>query len=130
MTQTIPAVDYLVVGDDPHLVSQECADCGALYFDRRNACAKCFGTTFGTRRLASEGVVRGFTIVQRGSKSGPYTSVVVELTGGGVVKSNLIGITDPALIQPEMKVSLVTFEVGVDDDGTKAVAFGFEPIGA
>ncbi|MCZ4653633.1 OB-fold domain-containing protein [Gordonia amicalis] len=130
MTQTIPAVDYLVVGDDPHLVSKECTDCGALYFDRRNACAKCFGTNFGTRRLSNEGIVRAYTVVQRGSKSGPYTSVVVELQGGGIVKANLIGVTDPARIEPEMKVRLVTFEAGVDDDGTQAVAFGYEPIGA
>jgi uncharacterized OB-fold protein len=130
MTQTVPAVDYLVLGEDPHLVAQECGTCGALYFDRRNACAKCSATTFGTRELSNEGVVRAFTIVQRGAKSGPFTSVVVDLDGGGVVKANLVGITDPARIQPQTKVRLVTFEAGTDDEGTVAVAFGYEPIGA
>lgn len=130
MTQTIPAVDYLVLGDDPHLVANECRQCGALYFDRRNACAKCFATSFGSKRLAGEGVVRGYTVVQRGSKSGPYTSAVIELAGGGVVKANLVGVTDPTLIEPETKVRLVTFDAGTDDDGTTAVAFGYEPIGA
>jgi len=33
--------DYLVLGDDPHLVASECTECGARYFDRRNACANC-----------------------------------------------------------------------------------------
>lgn len=130
MTQSIPAVDYLVLEDSPHLVAQECRNCSALYFDRRNACAKCSGTEFGTHRLANEGVVRAYTIVQRGAKSGPFTSAVIELTGGGVVKANLIGVADPQSIQPEMKVRLVTFEAGVDDDGTVAVAFGYKPIGA
>ncbi|MBD0859812.1 OB-fold domain-containing protein [Gordonia sp. zg691] len=130
MTQTIPAVDYLVLGDNPHLVARECANCAALYFDRRNACAKCSGTSFTTRQLATEGVVRAFTVVMRGAKTGPYTSAVVELVGGGVVKANLLGITDPAQILPETKVRLTTFEAGTDDDGTVAVAFGFEPIGA
>lgn len=129
MTQTIPAVDYLVVGDSPHLVSRECEQCSALYFDRRNACAKCFGTSFTQRELSTEGVLHAYTIVQRGAKSGPFTSAVVKLDGGGVVKANLVGVADPARIHPEMKVRLTTFDVGTDDDETVAVAFGFEPIG-
>jgi len=130
MTQSVPAVDYLVLGDDPHLQAQECLQCGALYFDRRNACAKCSATAFGRRRLSNEGVLRAFTIVQRGAKSGPFTSAVVELSGGGMVKANLLGVTDPVQIHPEMKVRLTTFAAGTDDDGTVAVAFGYEPIGA
>ena len=41
MAQQIPLVDYLVLGDDPHLVANECTSCGARFFDRRNACADC-----------------------------------------------------------------------------------------
>jgi len=130
MTRSIPAVDYLVLGEDPHLVASECRQCAALYFDRRNACAMCSTTDFTSRRLSNEGVVRAYTIVQRGAKSGPFTSAVVELTGGGVVKANLIGVADPAAIHPETKVRLTTFDVGTDDDGVVAVAFGYEPIGA
>ena len=132
MTQTVPAVDYLVLGDDPHLVAHECSSCGALYFDRRNACAKCSATEFGRKQLSNEGVVRAFTIVHRAAKGlpAPYTSVVVELDEGGVVKANLVGVTDPEGVQPEMKVRLTTFPAGEDDDGTVAVAFGYEPIGA
>lgn len=129
MSNSIPAVDYLVLGDDPHLVARECTQCSALYFDRRNACARCSAKEFGTRRLANEGVVRAYTVVERGAKAGPFTSAVVELAGGGVVKANLVGVTEPERIQPETKVRLVTFDVGTDDDGTTAVAFGYEPIG-
>ena len=46
MTKQIPLVDYLVLGDPPHLVAHECTTCGARYFGRRNACASCFGTEF------------------------------------------------------------------------------------
>ncbi|OZD59751.1 hypothetical protein CH263_22380 [Rhodococcus sp. 06-1059B-a] len=128
MTQTIPAVDYLVVGDNPHLVAHACEQCSALYFDRRNACAKCFGTLFKKRDLATEGVLHAYTMVQRGARSGPFMSVVVKLDGGGVVKANLVGVANPDHVHPEMKVRLTTFDVGTDDDGTVAVAFGFEPI--
>lgn len=128
----IPVVDYLVLGDDPHLEAHECRACGALYFDRRNACAKCSKADFGRKRLTGEGVVRAYTIVHRAAKGleAPYASVVVELQDGGVVKANLRGVTDPALIQPDLKVRMVTFPAGQDDDGTTAVAFGYEPIGA
>lgn len=132
MADTIPAVSYLEIGDEPHLVAHECAHCSALYFDRRSACAKCSGTAFGSRALATEGVLRAFTIVHRAAKGqdAPYTSCVVELDGGGVVKANLRGVTEPDLITPDLKVRLVTFPAGQDDDETTAIAFGFEPIGA
>ena len=37
MADQIPLVDYLMLGDEPHLVANECTGCGARYFDRRNA---------------------------------------------------------------------------------------------
>ncbi len=52
MSNEIPLVDYLVLGDDPHLVANECTSCGARFFDRRNACACCCGTDF--RKAAVE----------------------------------------------------------------------------
>ncbi|OBH08860.1 Zn-ribbon domain-containing OB-fold protein [Mycobacterium sp. E1747] len=130
MTSVIPAVDYLRLGDEPHLVAHRCDQCGALYFDRRNACARCSATTFSASRLSNEGVIRAYTVVQRGAKSGPFTSVVVDLVGGGVVKANLVGPTGSGDLHPGTKVRLVTFKAGVDDDGTVAMAFGYEPMGA
>lgn len=130
MPRVIPVVDYLVLGEDPHLEAHECAGCAALYFDRRNACAKCSNTSFVKRRLSNEGVVSGYTIVRRGVKSWPFTSVVVRLDGGGVVKANLLDTHDPADVETQRRVRLTTFDIGTDDDGNVAVAFGFERIGA
>jgi uncharacterized OB-fold protein len=127
MPKQIPVVDYLVLGDRPHLTSRSCTGCGALYFDRRNACARCFGTAFTTVELANEGTVRAFTVVHRVRT--PFVSVVVDLAGGGVVKANLLGVTDPTQITPRLPVELTTFVAGTDDDGTEAVAFGYRPRG-
>ncbi|MGH9059224.1 MAG: zinc ribbon domain-containing protein, partial [Acidimicrobiales bacterium] len=63
MAEQIPFVDYLVLGDQPHLVAHECTTCGARFFDRRNACASCFGTGFAPFEVPTEGEVRAFTIV-------------------------------------------------------------------
>jgi uncharacterized OB-fold protein len=124
-------VDYLVLDDGPpHLVAHECTGCGALYLDRRNACGKCSGRSFGRRALAETGRLRAFTIVHRAAPGvpTPYVSVVVDLDGGGVVKSNLLGVdVHPDKVDAGMPVRLATFTAGTDDEGTEAVAFGFEP---
>src|SRR5260370_41873301 len=112
MPRQVPYVGYLSLGDDPHLVASECSSCGALYFDRRNACANCGGRDFGTRRLANDGVLRAFTIVHRATQDVqvPYVSGIVDLDGGGVVKANIVGIdTEPDKVVLGMKVGLTTF---------------------
>jgi uncharacterized OB-fold protein len=131
MSGQIPAVDYLVLEPEPHLVARFCTSCGAEYFDRRNACAHCFGTAFEQRPLATEGVITAFTVVHRAAPGlpAPYTSVVVDLDGGGSIKANLLGTNDPAAIMASTKVRLTTFVAGTDDDGVEAVAFAFRQIG-
>lgn len=127
MPKQIPVVGYLELDDPPHLTAHACVGCGALYFDRRNACAKCFGTAFGTKPLSNTGHLRAFTIVHRAK--GPFVSAIVDLDGGGVVKANLLGVEDPEKISPRMPVALDTFVVGTDDEGTEAIAFGYRPRG-
>lgn len=130
MPAQVPYVGYLSIGEDPHLTANECASCGALFFDRRNACANCGAREFGSRRLASDGVLRAFTIVHRATPgvAVPYVSGIIDLDGGGVVKANVVGIDpDPANVALGMKVRLTTFGIGTDSQGTEAVSFGFEP---
>ena len=68
MGNQIPIVDYLVLDHgEPHLEANECTKCGALFFDRRNACAHCANRTFTKKVLGTTGVVRSFAIVKRGS---------------------------------------------------------------
>ena len=125
-------VGYLSLDGDPHLVAQECTKCGALYFDRRNACAHCSATAFSAKDLATTGLVRSFAIVHQAAPGVPvpYVSSVIDLDGGGAVKANVVNTEpDPERISLGMKVKLTTFPAGTDDDGTEAIAFGFEPAG-
>ena len=127
----IPLVDYLVLdGAAAHLRAHACTACEALYFDRRNACARCGGRAFGWKPLARTGTVRAFTVVHRAAPriATPYVSVIVDLDGGGVVKANLVGVPQEAAgVTPRLRVELDTYVVGTDDDGTEAIAFGFRP---
>jgi uncharacterized protein len=130
VARQVPYVGYLSLGDDPHLVASACMACGALFFDRRNACASCGGQRFAGRRLASDGVLRAFTIVHRATPevTVPYISAIVDLDGGGVVKANLVGVEpDPAQVRLGMRVTLTTFTAGADSEGTEAVSFGYRP---
>lgn len=121
----IPFVDYLVLGDRPYLRANECRSCGARYFDRRNACAKCFGTEFKKARVKNRGVVTSYSIVAMGPQ--PYVSAVVDCDGTPV-KCTLIGVEpSPDHVQLGMKVKLATYPMGVDDEGTEAIGFGFTP---
>ena len=129
MTQ-LPYVSYLELGSEPHLTAAECATCGALFLDRRNACASCGGLEFTARRLSGDGTLRAFTIVHRATPdvTVPYVSGIVDLDGGGVVKANIVGVDpEPSSVTLGMKVKLTTFPVGTDSEGTQAVGFGYQP---
>ena len=129
MSKQIPLVDYLVLGDDPHLVAHECTECGARYFDRRNACASCGGTEFRTVDVPSEGVLRTFTIVTFAAPGipVPFVAGVVDC-GGTSVRTNIVNVEpSPEHVKLGMKVRLTTFPIGTDGEGTEAVAFGYEP---
>jgi uncharacterized protein len=131
MPERVSMVDYLVVDDgDPYLRANRCNECGAMYFDRRNACAKCGKNDFAIAKLAGEGKLRSFTIVHRAAPGvpTPYVSALVALEGGGLVKANLVGTEpDPQNIRLGMPVRMTTFDAGQDGEGNTAVAFAFTP---
>jgi uncharacterized protein len=129
MAAQVPLVDYLVLGEDPHLVASECAECGARYFDRRNACAHCGGAQFKKVDVAQRGTVRTFTIVAFAAPGipVPFVSAVVDCDGTSV-RANLVNVDpDPDHVKTGMAVKLTTFPIGTDDAGTEAIGFGFEP---
>ena len=133
MGKTIPIVDYLVLDDGaPHLVANESDRVrGAVLRPAQRRCPLGHDRV-RRRRVADTGVVRTFTIVHRAAPSvpTPYVSVVVDLDGGGVVKANLLNVEPtPEAVTFGMKVRMTTFAVGVDDDGTEAIAFALRARG-
>jgi uncharacterized OB-fold protein len=131
MADQIPLVDYLVLGDDPHLVAQQCTNCGAHFFDRRNACASCFGTEFREFRVPNEGTLRTFTIVAHAAPGVPvpYVAGIVDCEGTSVTANVINTPADPESIKLGMKLRLATYPIGTDEAGTEAVGFGYEPVG-
>ena len=132
MAAAVPIVDYLVLGDAPHLEAKECTSCGARFFDRRNACASCFATSFQDATIATEGELKAFTIVAFAAPGVPvpFVAGVIDCDGTSV-RGNVINTEpDPEHVSLGMKVKLATYVVGTDDDGTEAIGFGFEPLEA
>ncbi len=132
MGATVPIVDYLVLGDAPHLVAKECTACGARFFDRRNACASCSGLKFTDVDIATTGELRSFTIVAFASPGVPVPFVAGMIDCEGTsVRGNVVNVEpDPEHVTLGMKLRLTTYVAGTDDDGTEAIGFGFEPLEA
>ncbi len=129
MAAAVPIVDYLVLGDDPHLVAKECTSCGARFFDRRNACASCSATEFKDVDVPTTGELRAFTIVAFAAPGVPvpFVAGVVDCDGTSV-RGNVINVpADPEHVHTGMKVRLATYSLGTDAAGTEAIGFGFEP---
>ena len=130
MAEQVPLVDYLMLGDHPHLVASECTSCGARFFDRRNACASCFATEFKKVDVPTEGELKAYTIVSFAAPGipVPFVAGVIDCDGTSV-RANVINTpADPEHVQLGMKVKLATYVVGEDSVGTEAVGFGFEPL--
>src|SRR5437763_12544973 len=130
MAAQVPLVEYLVLGDNPHLEARQCTSCGAKFFDHRNACASCEGTEFKPVAVPTEGEVRAFTIVAMAAPGipTPFVAAVVDCDGTSV-RGNIINTEpDPDHVKLGMKVKLATYSIGTDDNGTEAVGFGFEKI--
>lgn len=126
----VPLVSYLVLGDDSHLVANECRSCGARFFDRRNACASCFANDFQTVDVPRSGELTSFTIVSFAAPgiTVPFVAGVVDCDGTSV-RANVINTpADPEHVKLGMKVKLATYVVGTDSTGTEAIGFGFESI--
>ena len=130
MSSQVPLVSYLTLGDPPRLIARECRQCGARFFDRRNACASCGGQAgFDDAVLPGEGALRTFTIVSVAAPGVPvpYVAGVIDL-GGTSVRANLVNVKpDPDALALGMRVRLCTFSMGTDADGVEAIGFGFEP---
>jgi len=130
VSEQVPLVDYLVLGDAPHLVANECVECAARFFDRRNACARCEGTEFRVVEVPTEGELRAFTIVSFAAEGieVPFVAGVVDC-GGTSVRGNIVNTPpDPEHVRLGMKVRLATNSLGADSQGVEAVGFGFEPV--
>jgi len=129
LSDPIPFVDYLVLGDHPHLVAHECTSCSARFFDRRNACASCSGTEFQSVDIPTQGELRTFTIVAFAAPGieVPFVSAIVDC-GGTSVRANIVNVEPtPEHVKLGMPVKLTTFPIGKDDEGVEAINFGFEP---
>ena len=127
--EQISLVDYLELGDQPHLVANECTGCGARYFDRRNGCASCGGRDFRKVQISDSGVLRTYTIVSFAAEGVPvpFVAGVVDCDGTSV-RGNIVNVApDPRHIRTGMKVRLTTVPIGKDESGVEAVGYGFEP---
>lgn len=113
----IPIVGYLSLADTPQLIATVCTHCRAYYFDRRDACASCFGATFTTTPVSTTGTLETFTIVEVAAPvvTVPYVAGVVNCDGISV-RANIVNVK-PSVdsVRLGMPVALTTFGIGTDE---------------
>jgi len=122
-------VDYLVLEPEPHLRAHECASCKARFFDRRNACASCFGTAFTDVNVPTAGTLSTFTIVSFAPPGveAPFVAAIVDC-GGTSVPGKLLNVPPaPEHVTLGMPLRLATYSLGADAGGVEAIGYGFTP---
>ena len=129
MTKQVPLVEYLELEPAPHLMANECKSCGARFFDRRVACASCEAEQFDRVPVATNGILKAFTIVSMAAPGipVPFVAGVVDCDGTSV-RGNIQVDPDPSKIELGMPVELTTTSIGVDSAGVEAVGYAFRPV--
>ncbi len=130
----LPVVPFLKIPDkgDPYLEGHKCKSCGAIVLQSLRACPKCGGReTYEPVRLADKGVLHVFSIVHRSFPGiqTPYVSAVVDLEGGGTVKSNLVNVDpSPEKVKFGMPVEVI-YQIAPrkDSEGNEYLTYYFQP---
>ncbi len=130
-----PIVPFLRLGErgeKPYLVAKKCPRCGALYWGKRVACARChYAGAFEETRVSDRGTLWTYSIVHQ-SMPGvpvPYVAAIVDLPEGISVRCSLVDVEpDPSRIPFGMPVEMVTRKVREDKDGNDVIAFFFRPV--
>jgi uncharacterized OB-fold protein len=122
-------VEYLRLGDEAHLVAQECDACGERFFDHRIGCAACGASAFHSVAVSTSGVLKTFTVIGVAAPGipTPFVAAVVDCDGT-LVRANVVNVpADPDHIRPGMRLKLCTYSMGEDINGLEAISFAFEP---
>ena len=128
MTAQIPLVDYLALGDEPHLVPTSARAAGPGSSTAATPARRASAT-----RHVDASPPRASCRRSRSSRSPPRASPSRSWPASSTATARASAATssttepDPEHVTLGMKVKLATYVVGTDDDGTEAVGFGFEP---
>jgi len=128
-----PIVNFLQLGERPHLLGIRCRSCGTTYIKSgRVACSKCgAATAFDETPLSTHGTLWVYSIVHQSAPGipTPYVAAIVDLPERVSVRCNLVDVEpDPAKIPFGMPVEMTTRKVRTDKDGNDVIAFFFRPV--
>lgn len=115
------------------LLGSRCPACGELFFPRKNNghCTHCQAEALEPIELGPFGRIESFTAALQPPAGGfyrgpvPYCYGLVDLDEGLRVVSRLAG--DYAHLRRGMRVTLVTEDLCVDEQGRRVQAFSFAP---
>ncbi len=111
-----------------HLIGSRCGSCGAHYFPRRQACARCLSPEMETVPLSAEGTLYTYTVVRQSIPvfEVPYVLGYVDLPEGVRLMSQIAGC-DPDDVRIGMPLVLSIEPFGEDEDGNELTGYRFRP---
>ena len=125
----VPLVDYLALGDEPHLIANECVDCGHGTSTAAMPAPAAVERRSGRVSLATTDCPRDLHDRLRVGPGipVPFIAGVVDCDGTKV-RANVVNVAaDPEHVTTGMALQLTTFPIGRDSTGAEAITFGFEP---
>ena len=134
-TGPLPVVPFLKIpeGGEPYLEGCVCKCCDTIFLGQRAVCSKCGARDqMQTKTLSNEGTLYAYSIVHRSfpGVAVPYVSAIVDLTGGGSIKGNLIDVDpDPSKIPFGMPIEVVFRDAlgRKDSQGNAYLSYFFQP---
>lgn len=115
-------------GGEVRLMGSTCSVCGEVFFPARAICSKCFATGLLETPLSRTGTVYSCTVVRHPPPEYegpvPYGLGHVELPEGVLVPTTF-ACSDPEVIRPGMKVTIVAEPVSLASSCGEFVTYKF-----
>jgi len=113
----------------PALVAGRCAQCGRMFFPKKEICPDCFDTgTVADVMLSSKGRLATYTVVRKGlgAKKAPYAIGYIDTPEQVRLIAPLTGCDfDELRIGMDLEVA---FAEERGDDGTPVVVYNYHPL--
>jgi uncharacterized OB-fold protein len=121
-------------GGSPRLIASQCADCGELFFPKKDngICTFCQSKNMAEIRLSKRGTIYSFTVVMlrppvyyKGEV--PYAMGFVELPEGIRIQT-LFTEWEQTGLEVGREVEMVIETLHVDEDGLEFLTYKFKPL--
>lgn len=121
-------------GKEPYLAASKCADCGKVYYPKKDFCPKCMLENMLDVAVSNEGVLYTYTTVHLGVKGfkTPYLLGWVDFPEQGIRFAAQIDYDiqqAAAMLKPGQKVKMTLGILRTLENGKEVIGYRYKPVG-